>query len=138
MNQLLFFSDLCPSNLTELDREWRLLRNITLPFTIKERVGIENFWHHVSEIKKSDETQMFPLLSEFVRKLLVLPHSSANVERVFSAVNLLKTSTRNKLSTDTLQGLLHTKQFISESGQQPTPTEEHYKLFTQKMYSFKE
>lgn len=136
--RLIFFSDLCPTNLTEVDREWRLLRNTTLPFTSEENVGIEIFWRHIAGIKKGDNTQMFPLLSQFVANLLVLPHSSANVERLFSAVNLLKTSNRNNLSTDTLQGLLHTKRFVSESAEHPVATKEHYKVFNKNMYSFKE
>lgn len=89
-------------------------------------------------MKKGDNTEMFPLLSQFVQKLLALPHSSANVERLFSSVNLLKTMTRNKLSTDTLQGILHTKRFLRESAEQPIITEDHYNLFNQNMYSFKE
>ena len=42
--------------------------------------------------------------------LLTLPHSSAAVERVFSRVSLIKTRKRNRLGTDTMNGLLLTKQ----------------------------
>jgi len=56
----------------------------------------------------------FPKLYNFVKLLLSLPHSSACVGRIFSVINLNKTKTRNRLSTETLSGLLHTKQFISK------------------------
>lgn len=44
-----------------------------------------------------------------------LPHSSACVERVFSAINLNKKKLRNRLSTKALYGLLHSKQLINKS-----------------------
>lgn len=50
-----------------------------------------------------------------MKNLLTLPHSSATVERVFSSVNRMKTKLRNKLSTETLTGLLHTQRLMSKS-----------------------
>ena len=52
---------------------------------------------------------MFPLIGRFMTTLMCLPHSSAAVERIFSQINLLKTETRNKMNTATLNGLLHAK-----------------------------
>ncbi|XP_045510218.1 uncharacterized protein LOC123705479 [Colias croceus] len=129
------FPGLCPENMTELDREWRLLRNITFNFPEKKldpTPSPEEFWKHVSSIKKGDQSPMFPLLCEFVRKLLALPHSSANVERLFSAINNMKTSQRNKICTKTLEGLLRSKRFIANNGQ---PSAEHLKLFNKNMYN---
>lgn len=100
------FSGLCPTNLTELDREWRTLRNTNLPFQKDQLIKADEFWRHISQIRKGDSSQMFPLLAQFVQNLLTLPHSSANVERLFSAINLMKTNIRNRLSTDTLTGIL--------------------------------
>ncbi|GBP63182.1 Gonadal protein gdl [Eumeta japonica] len=98
---------LCPENITELDREWRLLRNMPFNFTEKNVDPTpEEFWKHVSSIKKGDQSPMFPLLCEFIRKLLALPHSSANVERLFSAINNMKTCQRKRICTETLEGLL--------------------------------
>ncbi|KAK9881946.1 hypothetical protein WA026_018140 [Henosepilachna vigintioctopunctata] len=85
------FPGLCPENITELDREWRLLGNMT--FTDKNVDPTpQEFWKHFLSFRKKDQSPMFPLLCEFVRKLLALPHSSANVERLFSAINIMKTS----------------------------------------------
>lgn len=78
------FLGLCPENVTELDRGWRLLRNMTFRFTEKKvNPTSEKFWKNVSSVKKGDQSPMFPLLCKFVRKLLALPHSSTNVEIVF-------------------------------------------------------
>lgn len=95
-------------NINKLDTEWRHLRNTDLGLPVDARV--EHFWRCVRETKQGDGTAMFPTLSDFVSKLLCLPHSSANVERVFSQINLVKTKTRNSLETGTVQATLHTKQ----------------------------
>jgi hypothetical protein len=44
-----------------------------------------------------------------VRRLLFLPHPNANVERIFSSVNVIKTKQRNALNTESLEGILHSK-----------------------------
>lgn len=76
---------------------------------------------------------MFPLLAEFAQNLLTLPHSSANVERLFSAINLMKTNIRNRLSTETLTGLLFTKSGLKINRE---PSQEHIKHFNKYMYKF--
>ncbi|RVE46071.1 hypothetical protein evm_009295 [Chilo suppressalis] len=74
------FPGLCPTNLTEIDRECRTLRNTNLPFQEGKLLKADEFWRHISKIRKGDSSQMFPLLTQFVQNLLTLPHSSANVE----------------------------------------------------------
>ncbi|KAG5878319.1 hypothetical protein JTB14_030970 [Gonioctena quinquepunctata] len=49
-----FFPKICPNNITELDREWRMLRNV-------------DFWKHVHELRNGDESQTFPTLCELVK-----------------------------------------------------------------------
>lgn len=44
------------------------------------------FWCSVQTLKSSDGTLVFPNLAKFMLSLLVLPHSSAAVERIFSQV----------------------------------------------------
>lgn len=51
-------------------------------------------------------------LTDFALSVLSLPHSNADCERVFSTVNCIKTKQRNRLNTDTINGALHTKQYI--------------------------
>lgn len=95
----------------EIDTEWRILRNCEQIKTFPD--DVELFWDEVSLLKRGDETQMFPLLSNFIFNILSLPHSSANVERIFSHINLLKTKQRNRLSTKSITGLLHSKRLFN-------------------------
>jgi hypothetical protein len=88
------------NNLQALDLEWRQLRNSNLKFD--DNASICTFWLKVENEKYADTTPVYPLLSKFALNLLSLPHSSANVERIFSQVNLLKTKQRNRLSTSTI------------------------------------
>lgn len=57
----------------------------------------------------------FSELTKFALDVLSLPHSNADCERVFSAVNCMKTKIRNRLSTETINGALHTKQHLTGS-----------------------
>ncbi|KAL3266200.1 hypothetical protein HHI36_010383 [Cryptolaemus montrouzieri] len=44
-----FFRKICPNNITELDREWRMLRNVDLSFVQNRIPDIIDFWKHVHE-----------------------------------------------------------------------------------------
>lgn len=137
ISELLYhFPSICPENITELDREWRTLRKTNFEFNETETPSVEQFWWHVSKLKKSDGSVMFPLLSTLTRKLLCLPHSTATVERLFSSINLMKTKLRNKLSTTTKEGTLHTKSEIKNCFEFNV-TNDHLKKFNKHMYDFK-
>lgn len=101
------------TTLQPIDNEWRLLRNTEEVQSLSDDVFI--FWQEVSNLKLGNEEQMFPSLTKFVFKIMCLPHSSATVERVFSAINLLKTKDRNKLDSETISALLLSKNLISGS-----------------------
>ena len=104
------FPNLVPDkNLQKLDNEWRRLKNSN-NFNYDEKVIA--FWLKVQKEKYADETEVYPLLPTFVFSLLSLPHSSADAERKFFQVNLLKTKQRNSLSTATTVGLLHSKEYL--------------------------
>lgn len=96
-----------------IDTEWRLLRNHP---DIKEfDSDCQLFWSNVRNLRLGNTTVAFPTLCKFVQNILCLPHSSANVERVFSAVNLLKTNQRNRLESSTISGILQTKQYLGSN-----------------------
>ena len=92
--------------------KWRLLASSLSTLDVNSDMSPEIFWSKVGSLRQMDNNLMFPNLSKFMQSVLCLPHSSATVERVFSAINRMKTKTRNRLSTETLTGLLHTKQLI--------------------------
>lgn len=64
-------------------------------------------------MKKGEDSDLFPLLNKFVTLILTLPHSIAATERIFSTINLNKTKTRNRLETETLTGILHSKNILN-------------------------
>lgn len=67
------------------------------------------FWCEVSDYKDAAENNPFKELAAFATRLLTLPHSNADVERVFSQVNLVKTKLRNSLSISTLNAILYVR-----------------------------
>lgn len=65
----------------------------------------------VLSAKRCDDFEAFPNLKKLVYAILSIPVATANVERIFSQININKTKTRNKLDTNTLCGILRTKDF---------------------------
>lgn len=98
------------ANLQELDMQWRMLRNMQELNSLPD--DVESFWKEIRKITAGDGTETFEELSNFAFNILCLPHSSANVERIFSKVNLIKSKQRNALNTETLNGLLHCKEIV--------------------------
>lgn len=95
-------------DLNAIDREWRQLRNEDLNFNN----DVLEFRKTVKNIKINDD-ETYPLINNLVSHVLLLPHSSACVERLFSAINLNKTKIRNRLCTETLTEILHSKNFLN-------------------------
>lgn len=77
-----------------------------------ENIACEDFWATISKITRAGSDVAFPTLSQFVFNLMCLPGSSANVERIFSKVNLYKTKYRNRLDNTTLEGILFTHDYL--------------------------
>ncbi|CAH0719096.1 unnamed protein product, partial [Brenthis ino] len=95
-----------------IDDEWRLLPETVLPedlFLDIDKMSPDEFW---SKILHLSEPQ-FRNLAKFVLEVLSLPHANADSERIFSAVNLIKTKQRNRLLTSTINATLLAKQYIS-------------------------
>nr|CAI5846293.1 unnamed protein product [Callosobruchus analis] len=112
------FPNLLIGTMQEIDNEWRLTRNLNfIDFDLRENDDVVTFWQKVSKLKMGDGTLKFAKLVAFVFNLLCLPHSSANVEGCFSQINLNKTSIRNCLKSNTLEGILLTKSLVNHSGE---------------------
>lgn len=104
-------------NIQDIDNEWRMLRNLNFnDFDITVNDDVQEFWLKISKIKLGNDQPKFFNLINFVFNILCLPHSSANVERCFSQINLNKTASRNRLKSNTLEGILLTKSLVSHSG----------------------
>lgn len=63
----------------------------------------------VNEFKDSIGNNPFQDLPLFAIKLLSFPHSNAEDERTFSAMNLCKSKIRNRLSLNSVNTILHIK-----------------------------
>ncbi|XP_053699227.1 uncharacterized protein LOC128746206 [Sabethes cyaneus] len=87
--------------LQNFDDEFREILNID--FTTIDAHDAVTFWGKVLSIKRFSDSMAFPLLRELIPSLLILPHSSAAVERLFSQFNLNKTKIRNRIGTDTMK-----------------------------------
>lgn len=65
-----------------------------------------SFWAKVAAYKNAAGINTFQDISDFAIAILSLPHSNAEVERVFSAMNIVKNKLRNKISEKTLNSIL--------------------------------
>ena len=67
-------------------------------------------WHHLSSMKAPDGTLRFYRLSQVAKLVMVIPHSNAQEERVFSMVRKNKTCFRPSLDPKgTLSSILTVK-----------------------------
>lgn len=105
------FCAIAENEFNDLDREWKKLSN-TPEYELDFSKNFEDFWNDVATLTDNSDNLIFPLLVKFINYIRILPHSTATVERIFSAINLNKTLIRNSLSTATLCGVLHTKKFF--------------------------
>ncbi|XP_053267948.1 uncharacterized protein LOC128425383 [Pleuronectes platessa] len=84
----------------------------TMPTTsLQDETEMESFWAGMATRKhKVTGAKEFERLAAVAKLVLVLPHSNADAERVFSVVGLNKTKTRNSLALDgTLSSIMAIK-----------------------------
>ena len=70
------------------------------------------YWGQLAKIKLpvgADQTLRFPLLSQLVKILLVIPHSNAASERMFSMLRNIDTTHRGDLDQETICALMACK-----------------------------
>ena len=73
-------------------------------------------WHHISQLRYSNGKHKFKELAAVVKGILVIPHSNADSERVFSCVRKNRAEFRPTLSESTLESLLVEKTSMFASG----------------------
>ncbi|BFZ21019.1 hypothetical protein BsWGS_24058 [Bradybaena similaris] len=104
------------SELDFLQDEWKALLYSKDSLANLSNHKPEVFWYKLRTVKDGNNKQKFGLISKFMCGLMELPHSSACVERVFSQVNIVKTSVTNRLHVSTVANRLLAKQAISRRG----------------------
>ena len=93
-------------------RDFKSMPENQLPdVDIANPCGLDNFWADMSDIKQPGnlEEKRFQQLSDLCKVLLVLPHSTADPERLFSMIKKIETDQRNSISPSTLCNLLSMK-----------------------------
>ncbi|XP_023239317.1 uncharacterized protein LOC111637940 [Centruroides sculpturatus] len=81
--------------LTRIDFQWRKIHTIQW----KETSSTINPWMDVAQYRDAARENPFQDLVNFVLKFFLLPHSNAEVERLFSQMNIVKTKLRNRLNS---------------------------------------
>ncbi|XP_051798030.1 uncharacterized protein LOC127531856 [Acanthochromis polyacanthus] len=123
-------------DLTALDTQYQAVTYH--PWTNKEDTQAEAFWVEVLSYKDSSGDQAFKELALFALSLLAMPLSNADVERVFSQMNLVKSKLRNRMGQDTLSSILHIKYGLRRQGiccKDFIPSKEMLQRFNCHMYS---
>ncbi len=117
-----------PVELTKIAEEfvqYQLLTEEDIPLRVREEAGVDDegegshyrldiLWHYLSTMKGGDGRLLFPRLSKVAKLVLVIPHSNADEERVFSIVRKNKTPFRPNLSLDKLLPSLLTVKLATE------------------------
>ncbi|EFA11723.1 hypothetical protein TcasGA2_TC001388 [Tribolium castaneum] len=87
---------------TQIEEQWANLRLTNWQKT----ENTAEFWGEVMRYKDASGENPFQDLVGLAVRLLILPHSNADVERVFSNMNIVKSKLRNKMSLKTLHNIL--------------------------------
>lgn len=89
--------------IAQIELEWDNIHHIRW----EETQNTEKFWIEVSNYRDANGQNPFENLTDLTFKILCLPHSNADIERVFSQTNLIKTKLRNKTKLVLLNNILH-------------------------------
>lgn len=82
-------------------------------------------WHHLSTMKAPDHTYRFNRLCQVAKLVMIIPHSNAQEERVFSMVRKNKTAFRPSLDPKgTLSSILTVKLASTEEAHRYEPSKE--------------
>lgn len=93
-----------------IENKWRMLHLINWNAT----KDTKQFWYEVYNFKDASNENPFKPLASFAVMLLTLPISNAEVERLFSQLNLIKTKIRNKLSVTTTNSILRIRYSLKQ------------------------
>ena len=98
--------------LTRIDFQWKKLHhNVwTNPHDILQ------FWAEVADYRDATGDNPYSDISELALTVLSLPHSNADVERLFSNMNIVKTKQRNRMNNETLTTVLAVKFGLQKVG----------------------
>jgi hypothetical protein len=88
-----------------IETQWTNIINVEWT----ERLDSFKFWFEVYDFIDSTGSHPYRELAEFVFTVISLPLGNADVERLFSQMNVVKTKKRNRMRLPLMNGLLLTK-----------------------------
>lgn len=123
------YSDLLGFNPTKMDQlqeefvAYQLLNESSIPQAIwkealifeDESTGIKHYrmdiiWGYIASMKNPDSSYSFQLIPKVAKLILLIPHSNAGEERIFSLIKQNKTQSRSSLqSNGTLSSIIQVK-----------------------------
>ncbi|XP_078509628.1 uncharacterized protein LOC144769412 [Lissotriton helveticus] len=95
-----------------LETQWRTVTSCSF----NTSSGMESFWIEVLNYRDAAGNHRFQELAMGAIKLLTLPISNAQVERVFSQMTLLKNENRNRMGLKLLSNILNIKFGLKRNG----------------------
>ncbi|KAK4313269.1 hypothetical protein Pmani_015385 [Petrolisthes manimaculis] len=98
--------------LTRIDFQWRKLHTIQWIQT-SDTIGL---WAEIVSYRDETGENPFKELSDLAITILSLPHSNADVERVFSQMGIVKSKLRNRLAITSLNAVLTIKYGLRRHG----------------------
>ncbi|XP_045123965.1 uncharacterized protein LOC123511927 [Portunus trituberculatus] len=110
---LLELLNVSAEDITKIELQWS---NITLVKWLETKDTVK-FWAEVNRYKDASDNNPYHELSSIALTVLSLPHSNAEIERVFSQMNIIKTKLRNKMQADTTNALLHVRYGLKRMSQ---------------------
>lgn len=93
-------------------RDYKSMPESQLPeFDHTRPSGLDHFWANLGDMTQpgNSEEKRFPQLSNLCKVLLVLPHSTADAEQLFSIIKKIETDQRGSLSPTKIHYLLSMK-----------------------------
>lgn len=98
--------------LTRIDFQWRNLHKVLW----KKNTDTSELWVEISSYTDATGENPFSDLADLALTVLTLPHSNADVERIFSHMNIVKSKLRNRMSIKSLNALLTIRYGLRRNG----------------------
>lgn len=112
INDLLLFFNKTPDEISVIENQWQKIHLIKWDNIFETN----KFWTEVMNYKDSQGFPVFNELATFAVSLLSLPHSNAEVERLFSQMNVVKSKLRNRMVLKTLNAILTIRSGLKRMG----------------------
>ncbi|GBP66314.1 hypothetical protein EVAR_77931_1 [Eumeta japonica] len=92
-------------HIARVDDQWHQIHLLKW----NETNNTKKFWNEVLHFKDAQGNSRFDELATFAITLLILPHSNADVERLFSSMNVIKNKQRNRMTLKLLTAILRVR-----------------------------